>query len=95
MNNWWMFNWLVNTVTFLLFQHESEKSQLTEIIRLKEMEKIHLDKSLTAKDGEKKLQAVTDDTKYEQTQQDFESHVVSMQYAKALFYTYLFHAFWL
>jgi len=70
----------LNTVTFLLFQHENEKSQLTEIIRLKEMEKINLDKSLTSKDEEKKLQALFSKNEYLQKQQELEVHLVSMQY---------------
>jgi hypothetical protein len=69
----------VNTVTFLLFQHENEKSQLTEIIRLKEMEKINFDKSLTSKDEDKKLQAVTGEKEHLQKQQELEVHLVSMQ----------------
>jgi hypothetical protein len=83
----------VNSVTFLLFQHENEKSQLAEIIRLKEMEKLNPDKTLTAKDEEKRLQAITGEKEYEQKQQELEIHVVSMQYTKALFYTCLFYAF--
>jgi len=74
----------VNTVTFLLFQHENEKSQLTEIIRLKEMEKINLDKSLTSKDEEKKLQAVVGEKEYLQKQRELEVHVVSMQYTSTV-----------
>lgn len=74
----------VNTVTFLLFQHENEKSQLTEIIRLKEMEKINLDKSLTSKDEEKKPQAVFGENEYLQKQQELEVHVVSMQYTSTV-----------
>jgi len=74
----------VNTVTFLLLQHEIEKSQLTEIIKLKEMEKTNLDKSLTSKDGEKKLQAVFGENEYLQKQQELEVHVVSMQYTSTV-----------
>jgi hypothetical protein len=83
----------VNTVTFLLFQHENEKSQLAEIIKLKEMEKINPDKSLTAKNEEKWLQAITGEKENEQKQQELEVHVVSMQYTKALFYTHFCYAF--
>ena len=74
----------VNTVTFLLFQHENEKSQLTEIIRLKEIEKINLDKSLTSKDEEKKLQAAFGENEYLQKQQELEVHMVSMQYTSTV-----------
>ena len=74
----------VSTVIFLLFQHENEKSQLTEIIRLKEVEKINLDKSLTSKDEEKRLQAVIGEKEYLQKQQELEVHVVSMQYTSTV-----------
>jgi hypothetical protein len=67
-----------------LFQHENEKSQLTEIIRLKEMEKVNLDKSLTAKDEERRLQAVIGEKEYLQKQQELEVHVVSMQYTSTV-----------
>lgn len=63
-----------------MFQYEDEKSHLTEIIRLKEMEKNNLDKSLAAKDEEKRLQAVIDGKTYEWKQQEFEIHMASMQY---------------
>jgi hypothetical protein len=54
------------------------------MIRLKEMEKINLDKSLTAKDEERRLQAVIGEKEYFQKQQKLEVHVVSMQYTSTV-----------
>lgn len=48
------------------------------------MEKIHLDKSLTSKDEEKKLQTVIGEKEYLQKQQELEVHVVSMQYTSTV-----------
>ena len=45
------------------------------------MEKINLDKSLTVKDEEKRLQAVIDEKEYLQKQQELEVYLVSVQYS--------------
>ena len=59
-------------------QYEEEKIQLTEIIRLKEMEKITLDKTLCAKDEEQKLQTLIGEKEAEQKQQELEVHMVNI-----------------
>jgi hypothetical protein len=60
-----------------LFQLEDEKSHLTEIIRLKEMDITTLNKSLAAKAEKKRLQAIIGDKDYEEKQK-LESHIVRM-----------------